>query len=415
MTSYPPVTVIVVNWNARAYLGDSLASLLAQDYGPFQVTLVDNASTDGSAPWVRQQFPAVHVIENERNVGFAAANNAALRQADTEFVVLANPDIVAPPDWLRQLITPMLADPRVAVAGCKVFYPDGRLQHAGGIIRPPLATAAYYGAQQPDTGQFDAIADVDYVIGAALAMRRSLGLLDEGYFLYYEEADLCARARRAGHRVIYVPQARLTHVESGTTPKGDALYLQRMHTSRWRYLLKHYDETMLLAETVRAEEAWLTQRHPTERLAAARAYWETVRRLPPIWVDRARDGALPVSQAGQQQIGLALHRLRAMAWAGDDTAWQAMRQKMTLSEPRFHSDVPLLGPLIARFRAAWGSVAVRWYLRPLREQQSQLNELVANQLHSQQVRLAMQAEEQAALAQDIAEFAAEVKRRQADR
>lgn len=405
MTDYPPVTLIVVSWNARAFLGDCLASLLAQDYASFKVVLVDNASTDGAAEWVRRQFPAVEVIENERNVGFAAGNNVALRRADTELVVLANPDIIVPPDWLRQLINPMLADPTIAIAGCKVFYPDGRLQHAGGIIRPPLAIAAYRGAQQPDTGQFEEMADVDYVIGAALAMRRSLGLLDEAYFLYYEEADLCARARRAGQRVVYVPQARLTHIESATTPKGDAVYLQRMHTSRWRYLLKHDDEAALLADTVPAEEVWLAQRHPVERLAAARAYWETVRCLPTIWSDRVRDGAPPVSPAGQQLIGQALHRLRAAAWAGDETVWHALRQSVTLSEPRFRSTLPLLGPLIARFRAAWGSVAVRWYLRPLLAQQSAFNELLANQLHSQQARLQMQAEEQAALAQAIAELA----------
>ncbi|GAB4161716.1 MAG: hypothetical protein Fur0021_35180 [Candidatus Promineifilaceae bacterium] len=408
MPDYPPVTIIVVNWNARAYLGDCLSSLLAQDYALFKVVLVDNASTDGAAEWVRWQFPAVEVIENEQNVGFAAGNNIALRRADTELVVLANPDITAPPDWLRQLISPMLADPTIGIAGCKVFYPDGRLQHAGGILRPPLATAAYRGAQQADTGQFEEMADVDYVIGAALAMRRSLGLLDEGYFLYYEEADLCARARRAGQRVVYVPQACLTHIESATTPKGDAVYLQRMHTSRWRYLLKHGDEAALLADTVPAEEAWLAQRHPVERLAAAWAYWETVRHLPAIWNDRVRDGAIPISQAGQQQLGEALCHLHAMAWAGDETVWKAMRQIVTLSEPRFRSNFPLLGALIARFRAGWGSVAVRWYLRPLLAQQSAFNELLANQLHSQQVRLQMQAEEQAALAQAIAELAAAV-------
>lgn len=408
MAGFPSLTIIVVSWNARAFLGDCLASLLAQDYPAFKVVLVDNASTDGSADWVRRQFPAVHVIENERNVGFAAGNNVALRRADTELVVLANPDITAPPDWLRHLILPMLSDPTIAVTGCKVFYPDNRLQHAGGIIRPPLATAAYRGAQQPDTGQFDVMTDVDYVIGAALAMRRSLGLFDEGYFLYYEEADLCARARRAAQRVVYVPQACLTHVESATTPKGDALYLQRMHTSRWRYLLKHYDEAMLLAETISTEAAWLAQRNPIERLAAARAYWETVRRLPSIWRDRLRDGAAPVSLSGQQQIGEALCHLRAMAWAGDETVWQGMRQLITLSEPGFRSNVSLLGPLIACFRTAWGSVAARWYLRPLLEQQSQFNELLANQLRSQQARLQMQAEEQAALAQAIAELAAEV-------
>ena len=408
MTVWPPVTIIVISWNARAFLGDCLTSLLAQDYPDFHVVLVDNASPDGAAAWVREAFPAVRVVENERNVGFAAGNNTALRHLTTEFAVLANPDIVAPPDWLRRLITPMLTDATIGIAGSKLFYPDGRLQHAGGRILLPRAQAAYRGARQADTGQFDTLADVDYVIGAALAMRRSIGLLDEGYFLYYEEVDLCARARRAGYRVVYVPQARLTHIESATTPR-DVVYLQRMHTSRWRYLLKHGDEAMLLTATATAERAWLAACGAEERLAAARAYWETLRHLPAIWDARVRDGAEPLSPGGRQRMGILLQELRALAWVGEQEAWAALQRHMVVQERPFHSAVPLVGPLIARLRAAWSNVAVRWHVRPLLAQQNRFNELAANALHSQQARLAMQAEEQAALAQDIAELSAHLR------
>ena len=168
-------------------------------------------------------------------------------------------------------------DPDVAIAGCKLWYPDGEtLQHGGGYITHPQAMPGHYGIGEADAGQHDAARYVDYVIGAAVAVRRTaleqIGLFDEGFFLYYEDADLCARARAAGYRVVYEPRATAVHVESAVAVRGSFSYYQRFHTGRWRYLLKHFSADALLNETVPAEAAWLERIGDDERRAVSLAY-----------------------------------------------------------------------------------------------------------------------------------------------
>ncbi len=158
-----------------------------------------------------------------------------------------------------------------------------------------------------------------YVIGAAAAVRRELleriGLLDEGFFLYFEDADLCARAWRAGYRVVYCPAATGIHVESATAVKGSFAYLHRFHSGRWRYLLKHFSPGEIAGQSLSAEAAWLDGLGESERRAVSLAYLATLRQLPTIWAARERDGAEPPSAAEAVAImaGLAALRDRARA------------------------------------------------------------------------------------------------------
>lgn len=146
--------------------------------------------------------------------------------------MLLNPDVGLAPGTLAALAEALAADPRIGIAGAKLWYPDGEtIQHAGGFITHPQALPGHYGIGAVDAGDYNTPRNVDYVIGAATALRRSMldgiGLLDEGYFLYFEDADLCARARRAGYRVVYWPAATGVHVESATAAKGSFAYLHR--------------------------------------------------------------------------------------------------------------------------------------------------------------------------------------------
>jgi len=407
MDALPHVSLIVLNWNGRQFLAESLSSLLELDYPDFSVLVVDNASTDGSVPFIRQHFPQVEVHCSKKNVGFAAGNNVGLCQVEADIVVLLNPDVVVSQDWLRKLVSPMLDDETIGIAGCKVYYPGGRrLQHAGGYVTYPQAMPGHYGLNEEDSGQYDALRDVDYVIGAALAVKREtlneIGLLDEGFFLYFEDADLCMRARRASYRVVYVPEATLVHVESATTNKGSDVYLQHMHTSRWRFLLKHYDLDDILQNTIPAEQAWLTARALNERRAAARAYRTTLKNLPAIWMARTRDGGPLMKQVTEdqdRQIVEKLQMLREAAWRPDDSSPAAepgdqsttepagpprvldqLKAKWRVQEWPFVSHIRVVGPLIARFREAWNSVSTKWYVRPLLQQQNEFNWLVVQRL-----------------------------------
>jgi len=397
MTTEPSVAIIVLNWNGRHLLDDCLTALQTQDYPHYDITLVDNASSDDSAAFVREHFPQVTVRVNPRNLGFAAGNNVALRERTADFAVLVNPDVVVAPGWLRQLLAPFLADSTIGVAGCKLLYPGGTMiQHAGGGISHPQAMPWHIGGRETDEGQHNTLRDVDYVIGAVLAIRRETlaqaGLFDEGYFLYYEDVDFCFAARQAGFRVVVVPQAVATHIESAVAVKGSFAYLRRFHTGRWRFLLKHFATEEILAETLPAEQSWLAAIDYPERLAAALAYESISAMLPSIWQARAASGH-GVPAAIRQEIQAGIKQLQNRAWQLPPLPLPAadLTRYAQIEERPFTSRVPLLGPLLARFRATWNNVASRWYVRQLTDQQNAYNALLAQQLAAYETLLQQQA------------------------
>lgn len=409
--SSPDVALIVVNWNGRAYLEACLSSLLASRYPNFSVIVVDNASTDGSPDLVRESFPQVQLIASPHNLGYGGGANLALRACEAQLAVILNSDITVPPDWLANLVAPLAEDPTIGVAGCKMYYPDSRIiQHAGGYITEPQGWPGHYGLNEEDRGQHDVLRDTDYVIGAAMALRRDLleriGAFDEGYFLYYEDVDICLRARRAGYRVAYIPDAWLIHHESATTVKGSASYLERFYTGRWRFILKHYALDRILDDAIPAEEAWLSLCSEAERRASTVAYNRTLERLPEICEARARDGGQAIPAEGQSALAAQFRHLAELSQQAVETPpditvrlemehttpesaprLQELATRSRLREQPFSSHVPLVGPLIAAFRAAWNSVSTKWYARPLIQQQSEFNELVVDQLVTLTARL----------------------------
>ncbi|MFW5942993.1 MAG: glycosyltransferase family 2 protein, partial [Chloroflexota bacterium] len=406
----PSVTLIILNWNARRLLARCLPSLLAQTYDDYRVVLVDNASTDDSLAFVRREFPQVQIIENERNRGFSAGNNAALRRLQSDVAVLVNPDLIASAEWLRELVAGLTGEERIGIAGGKLFYPGGRrLQHAGGLIRFPLAMPDYLGRDEPDEGQYDQLRDVEYVVGAGLAVRREvlqrIGLLDEGFFLYFEDADLCFRARRAGYRVVYAPRAEAVHEESALTGKESPAYLAWFHGSRWRFLLKHARQETLLQETFDAEKEWLLDAvtgSPQRAAPLAQAYGQTLRTLWQALQAREAHGAPGMDEAAVSQIAAALTALREAAWnAAAAPPHEQLRRRRTLRPFTFRSRVPLLGPLLAALRRAWSHVAARPVLDAWTAQQSAFNEAVVQELEARQPRLAAHDERYAQAAREL--------------
>jgi GT2 family glycosyltransferase len=414
MTSLPTATLIVLNWNAGDYLPACLSSLLRLDYPDFNVVVVDNGSTDGSVALVEAQFPQVTLCRNETNRGFAAGNNVGLRCAKSDFAVLVNPDVVVAEAWLRRFITPMLQDKKIGIAGCKLYYPDSRvLQHAGGYLTRPQAFPGHYGLREEDEGQYDELRDVDYVIGAAMAIRRSVwervGLLDEGYFLFYEEVDFCARASRAGYRVVYIPQATAVHHESATMERDSDFYWQHMFSSRWRFLLKHYAWRDVLQETILAEKAWLAGLSLQHRRAAAHAYRATFKSLNDILAARERHGMAAATPAEAQAIAAELQQLRQLAWQSSPLGTGQLQARATVHERPLHSRVPLLGPAIAWWRDTWNSVSTKWYVRPLLQQQNDFNQSLVRRLQEHASRLAAQEQAQVELIEDAAGLAEQLK------
>jgi GT2 family glycosyltransferase len=253
----PGAACIVVNWNGGDDLAACLASLFVQTAAPDEVVLADNGSTDGSAAAAAARFPSVRRLDLPHNPGFGGAVNAAASTTSADLLVVLNPDVVLAPDWLATVASAFAADPRLGVAGAKLLFPDGRVQHAGGrVIRPlMLADHRHYGSA--DTADERDPIDVDYVTGAAIAIRRAafaaVGGFDEHFFLYFEETDLCARVRAAGWRVRYLPLARAVHKESAVTGRESAAYYGNYHRGRIRYALKHVRAAGVLSELVPAE------------------------------------------------------------------------------------------------------------------------------------------------------------------
>ena len=211
--------VVIVNWNGKELLQKCLSSLFVNTASSeCKVVVVDNASTDGSVEMLRQKFSQVKLITNTENTGFSKANNQAIRfalQNGAKQVLLLNNDVeITNPRWLEEFSDVLESDPKIGIVGCKLLYPDGTIQHAGGVIN--LRVPYHRGEGAKDTGQYDKVEFVDYVTGAALLIKsdviRRIGFLDEGFSpLYYEDTDWCVRARLYGYKVAYTPKPSLIH------------------------------------------------------------------------------------------------------------------------------------------------------------------------------------------------------------
>ena len=207
----PLVVVIVLNWNGRDLTLDCLDSLLAVQTraAAMSVLVVDNASNDDSVEATRARYgDAVEILVTPENLGFAGGNNAGIEHAlarGADYVLLLNNDTLVAPDLIDHLLAPFALDAATGVTDPMIYYAEPRDQiwFAGGEISPARGIARHIGIRERDRGQYDAPRDVDYVTGCALMTSRVLidriGSLDPGYRAYFEDADFCTRARRAGY------------------------------------------------------------------------------------------------------------------------------------------------------------------------------------------------------------------------
>lgn len=218
------LSIIIINWNTRDLLAQCLHSIFSQPPRcEFEIIVVDNASTDHSAEMLHQRFPCVKLIENKENLGFAAANNQAIRIIRSDYVLLLNPDTILSPSAIDDCVAFMAGNSQAAVVGCQLLNEDGTLQHSWDSF-PSLAKEWGITRRGDRSVQDDgAIPEVDWVKGAFFLVRTTalqhVGVLDEDYFLYAEEMDWCFRARRAGWKVFHIPNVRVIHIESASSRK----------------------------------------------------------------------------------------------------------------------------------------------------------------------------------------------------
>jgi len=217
----PPVTCVVLNYNGREVLPETLTSLSAMAYPNFRVMVVDNGSTDGSVDYIRKSHPGVEIIENGENLGVTGARNVAMRRAiegGAAWIHHLDNDIRVDPGLLTELMKVAVSDGSIGILGAKIFYharPD-HLWYAGGKVNYWTGMVTHRGIREPDRGRYDTTEDTDYVVGCCYLMSKAL-VERVGYFdpvftpFYTEDSDMCARALRSGFRVVYVPRAKLWH------------------------------------------------------------------------------------------------------------------------------------------------------------------------------------------------------------
>ncbi len=214
--------------------------------------VVDNASTDESVVMIREQFPLVNLIENSENIGFARANNLALRQSRGEYLMLLNPDTQLKAGALQTLVEFIANNPQAAAAGPRILNPDGSLQpscsptptllremlrllHAPGV-RPD----GYYPMHSWDQST---PRQVDTMLGACIVIKREaleqIGFLDEDYFIYSEEVDLCTRLKQAGWELYWVPQSEIVHYGGQSTQQVAQEMFFRLYEGKLIYFRKH--------------------------------------------------------------------------------------------------------------------------------------------------------------------------------
>ncbi len=224
------VSIIIVNWNTRDVLRDCLQSI--QDSAgrvAYEIIVVDNASSDGSADTVAREFPGVRLIQNPKNVGFAAANNQGITVAGGRYVLLLNSDTVVLDGAIAAAVRFADAHPRAGIVGCHTRGPTGNLQY-NCYLFPSLLNLAlsltqlqtlfwhhrFFGRSRFGWWDYKSVREVDAIAGCFMLARKAavdqVGPMCEDYFMYSEDTDWCWRFHRAGWKVLYTPDATIRHL-----------------------------------------------------------------------------------------------------------------------------------------------------------------------------------------------------------
>jgi GT2 family glycosyltransferase len=238
-TYYPLVSIITVNFNQSEVTCAFIKSLNSISYPNFEVIVVDNNSTEDDPSIIKQRFPNIIFIQNPINYGFAAGNNFGLMRAKGEYVMLLNNDIEVPSDFMEPLVEKLQRNPSIGAVSPKIkfYYQPDTIQYAGFTpINNITMRNNSIGYWQKDKGQYNEDRETAYAHGAAMMvpMRvvKEVGLMSYIFFLYYEEADWCARITNAGYSIYFVHNSHVLHKESVSTGKLSALKIYYLNRNR---------------------------------------------------------------------------------------------------------------------------------------------------------------------------------------
>lgn len=257
------LSIIIVNYNTYKLTKQTIESVFnANPSYNYEIILVDNASKDDSISkiktWLKQHKDndKVKIIINSENLGFSKANNIGIKEAKGTYILLLNSDTYIIDDCLEDCMSYVEDNKRIGALGCKVVLPNGMLDHACKRGFPtPKASLHYflklhkknpkkYGAYEALHLGEDEVGEIDVLMGAFMLMPRSVlnevGLLDEQFFMYGEDIDLCFRIKQAGYQIIYYPKASIIHYKGGSSKKKRTKIIYDFHNAMWLFYKKHY-------------------------------------------------------------------------------------------------------------------------------------------------------------------------------
>jgi GT2 family glycosyltransferase len=251
------LSIIIVTWNAKGYTLECLQSLFAPPLAiSAEIIVVDNASSDGTPEAIRRQFPEVRLMENEKNLGFARANNIGLAASRGQYVCLVNSDVVIPPGCLESMLLHLQANPDIGVLGPKMLGPDGGVGFS--VMRLPTVwntlccalglhgifpRSALLGGFMMSGYPYDAVDDVEVLTGWFWMIPRAalekVGGLDEQFFMYGEDIDWCCRFLKAGWRVVFYPGSEALHYGAASSANAPTRFYIEMRRANLQYFRKH--------------------------------------------------------------------------------------------------------------------------------------------------------------------------------
>lgn len=260
------IGIVIVNYNGEKYQNDALESIYKSTYKNFEVIIVDSASSDKSIELAKEKYPQIHFILQKENVGVAKGNNIGIKYAidilDVEYILLLNNDIILDKDTIDLLIRKAK---RGTVTVPKIYYyePDNMLWFAGGKMYWNRGESGHIGNFQIDSGQFDVEGYIDYSPTCCMLLHRNvfekIGYIDEKFFMYFDDTDLCVRLNNVGIKILFIPKAVMWHKVSSSGGGMDSkvyvyynfrnkFYFMKKYKDRLRFPAKIYTYTKLLAK-----------------------------------------------------------------------------------------------------------------------------------------------------------------------